>query len=161
MELTFVGSCLRHGVNMTSSEALEGKGAYSEEKGQGGEYRWWLRDANGAYAVRTAMQSIEDWGHVFDATEAVASGECNAVKDCLPDVWDAGVILRANFAIMSSVVVRRDALISAGPFNDQSFGEDHDMWKVVMRGTPSAFVRRPLVYWRSDGENKMSQSWRR
>ena len=57
----------------------------------------------------------------------------------------------------------RETLLGAGPFNNKTLGEDHDLWKAVLgrgRGARSAFVRDPLVYWRADGPAKLTQSWR-
>ncbi len=57
----------------------------------------------------------------------------------------------------------RETLLAAGPFNNKTLGEDHDLWKAVLareRGAGLAFVRDPLVYWRADGPAKLTQSWR-
>lgn len=143
------------GTNMSCSDAYAGNGTYV----QGGDYQWWLRDLHGAYAVRKAMEARANFGDRFDASGAVAGGECNVEGDCLPDVWDVSVMMRANFAITTSVVVRREVLMRAGPFNDRTLGEDHDLWKDIVRATPCTFVRRPLVYWRVDGDDKLTQRW--
>jgi len=38
------------------------------------------------------------------------------------DVWDWSMLVRANFVITTSVVVRRDLLFAVGPFNNKTLG---------------------------------------
>ena len=54
-------------------------------------------------------------------------------------------------------------MYEAGPFNNKTLGEDHDLWKAILAlrpGSRAAFVRQPLVYWRADGPAKLTQSSR-
>jgi cellulose synthase/poly-beta-1,6-N-acetylglucosamine synthase-like glycosyltransferase len=83
-------------------------------------------------------------------------------RSCLAnaDELDWNVLIRANFVITSSVLVRRDTLFAAGPFNNATLGEDHALWKDLMRVSPAVFVREPLVYWRVDSPDKLTQSWK-
>lgn len=37
-------------------------------------------------------------------------------------------------------------------------GEDHDLWKKVLKLGNCAFVRSALVYWRRDSHDKLTQS---
>jgi hypothetical protein len=43
-------------------------------------------------------------------------------------------------------------------FKFKTLGEDHDMWQKCLRLSPLVFVRDPLVYWRVDSPDKLTQS---
>jgi len=143
-----------HGANMSCSDAFAGNGSYSSSQ----TYRRWLRDYHGPYAVHKAMEAAEKFGQRYDMSAAVENGHCENSAFCLPDVWDWSVLIRANFVITTSVVIRRDLLLAAGPFNNKTLGEDHDLWKICLRLSPLVFVREALVYWRVDSPDKLTQS---
>uniref|UniRef100_A0A7S4PPM5 Glycosyltransferase 2-like domain-containing protein n=1 Tax=Guillardia theta TaxID=55529 RepID=A0A7S4PPM5_GUITH len=146
----------QRGVNMSCSDALAGNGSFV----QGKEYQRWLRDAHGPYAVRMVMEGARHFGEMYDMERAVREGHCFHVEHCLPDVWDWYLLVRANFVITTSFLAKRDLLFAAGPFNNKTLGEDHDLWKNCLRLSRLAFVREPLVYWRIDSPDKLTQSWK-
>lgn len=143
-----------HGANISCTDAFAGNGSYIPAN----TYRRWLRDYHGPYAVHKAMEAAYKFGQNFDLRAAVGEGHCEKEEYCLPDLWDWSVLVRANFVITTSVLMRRDLLLTAGPFNNKTLGEDHDLWKVCLRLSPLVFVRDALVYWRIDSPNKLTQS---
>jgi len=143
-----------HGANISCSDAFAGNGSYTPTQ----TYKRWLRDYHGPYAVHKVMQAAFRFGQTFDMHAALELGHCENAHFCLPDVWDWSMLVRANFVITTSVVVRRDLLFAVGPFNNKTLGEDHDMWKMCLRKSPLVFVREALVYWRIDSPNKLTQS---
>eukprot|EP00960_Hanusia_phi_P059262 764115-Hanusia_phi.AAC.3 len=122
------------------------------------------------YATVTAST----WSTVCQARACSRATRCNTNRQA--DVWDWYLLVRANFVITTSFMAKRDLLFAAGPFNnktlgkqaliicdmpdDNSSGEDHDLWKNCLRLTRAAFVREPLVYWRIDSPDKLTQSWK-
>mmetsp|Transcript_29497 Transcript_29497/g.74122 ORF Transcript_29497/g.74122 Transcript_29497/m.74122 type:complete len:392 (-) Transcript_29497:85-1260(-) len=150
-----IEAAVKANVSMSCSDALAGNGTFDASN----KYDWWLRDLHGPYAVRKAVEAMVAWGGPVDSGSALQEGHCAQELECLPSVWGREVVLRANFVITSSVLVAREALLRAGPFNAKTLGEDHDLWKQVLRSTDAAFVREPLVYWRTDGDDKITQRW--
>ena len=142
------------GANMSCTDAFAGNGSYSSRN----SYKRWLRDYHGPYAVHKAMEAAQKYGQKHELGAAVENGHCENPAFCLPDIWDWSVLVRANFVITTSVVIRRDLLFAAGPFNNKTLGEDHDLWKICLRISPLVFVRDALVYWRIDSPDKLTQS---
>jgi len=73
--------------------------------------------------------------------ELVAWLDGKAVDDgsVFGDVY--GLLLRANCVNTSSVVVRREALIEVGMFDESmNHGEDHDLWLRLARRWPAVFM---------------------
>jgi len=60
-----------------------------------------------------------------------------------------GELIDVNFVLTSSVVVRRDALVAAGGFDESlTNGEDIDLWIRLSRAAPAVGSPRPLVRYR-------------
>ena len=59
------------------------------------------------------------WGrgvsHIF--------GVCVCVCVHPSDMWDWTILVRANFVITTSVVIKRDLLFAVGPFNNKTLGD--------------------------------------
>ena len=73
------------------------------------------------------------------------------------DVFAA--LLRENFILTSSVIVRRDLLAQSGLFrSDLRLGEDCELWLRLSRFTTFSVVREPLVFKRCHNENITNSS---
>lgn len=69
----------------------------------------------------------------------------------VPGVLTLERLLQANPVICSTVLVRRDALEQAGPFDEDPeliATEDYDLWLRIARREPIAYMAEPLTFYR-------------
>ncbi|EKX44723.1 hypothetical protein GUITHDRAFT_109502 [Guillardia theta CCMP2712] len=140
----------QRGVNMSCSDALAGNGSFV----QGKEYQ---RCPDSLAAVSSLVAQVAA-GCAWPLRSEDGNGGGKTLRGA--DVWDWYLLVRANFVITTSFLAKRDLLFAAGPFNNKTLGEDHDLWKNCLRLSRLAFVREPLVYWRIDSPDKLTQSWK-
>lgn len=109
-------------------------------------------DHNTQYAlIATELES-------FDHSGRISSG----IKAGMYHIRDGFVLehlLFSNWIQTSTVMVRRQAVLSAGGFDEDvgQFGEDWLLWMRIAAEAPIYFLRNPLVRYRFHAENLSSQ----
>jgi glycosyltransferase involved in cell wall biosynthesis len=101
------------------------------------------------------------WGMSFTAVEVSGTADSLSEFEVFED-WDPrwrAVLRRLERSCAvrppSSILVRREALLQAGPFEAASFGEDWLMWlRFVARENDVGFISEPLTEYRWHGENR-------
>ncbi len=96
--------------------------------------------------------SFTDWQHEVDGT--TSEPQFGSYYQVVAEGSVFSALLRENWILTSSVVVRRSALAYSGLFDAALVGaQDYDLWLRLARSTQFACVRAPLAVKRGHGAN--------
>jgi glycosyltransferase involved in cell wall biosynthesis len=108
------------------------------------------------------LKGKDDFAFVFSRA-SIVDNNGKILKDIpenKPTICEFYSLLRGNFIPALTVLIKRDAFLAAGGYDETLYIEDWDMWLRLADKHPFGFIDESLAFYRLHGSNMSSKAFK-